>query len=64
MNVDYSYVGVPTTQEAMAKEPVESLETYTLTEPEVPAAPKLSAPTVVSPVLQLIAQLENLTSQS
>ena len=57
MNVDDSYVGVPTTtQEAMAKEdhyhPVESLETDTLTGTEAPAAPKapkLSAPTVVGP---------------
>ena len=54
MNVDDSYVGVPTTtQEAMAKEdhyhPVESLETDTLTGTEAPAALKLSAPRVVSP---------------
>ena len=61
MNVDDSYVEVPTTtstQEAMAKEDhyhplaVESLETDTLTGTEAPAAPKapnLSAPTVVGP---------------
>ena len=57
MDVDHSYVGVPTTtQEAMAKEghyhPVESLETETdtLAGPEAPAALKLSAPTVVGPI--------------
>ena len=56
MNGDYSYVGVPaTTQEAMAKEdqdhPMESSETHTPAGPEAPAAPKLSAPTLVGPFL-------------
>ena len=67
MNDDYSYVGVPaTTQEAMENEdhdpPIESSETNALAEPEAPAAPKLSAPTVVGPFLLSIAQ--NLTSCS
>ena len=67
MNVDYSYAGVPTTtQEAMAKEdhyhPVESLETDTLDGSEAPAAPKLSASTVVGQSLLLIAP--NLTPWS
>ena len=66
MNVDHSYVEVPTTtQEVKANEdhnyhPVESLETDALAGPEVPAAPKLSAPTVVGPSRLLSAQ--NLTS--
>ena len=65
MNVDHSYVEVPTTtQEVKANEdhyhPVESLETDALARPEVPAAPELSAPTVVGPSRLLSAQ--NLTS--
>ena len=69
MNVEYSYVEVPdTTQEAMAKEDryhsVESLETDTgtLTGSDAPAAPKLSAPTLVGQSLSLIAP--NLTPRS
>ena len=67
MDVDHSYVGVPTTtQETMANEdhyhPVESLETDSLADIEAPTAPMLSAPTVVGPSLLLIAQ--NLTSRS
>ena len=67
MDVDHSYVGVPTTtQETMANEdyyhPVESLETDSLADIESPTAPMLSAPTVVGPSLLLIAQ--NLTSRS
>ena len=52
------------TQQAMKKEdPVsESSETITLAGPETPAAPELSAPTVVGPFLLSIAQ--NLTSWS
>lgn len=68
MNVDYSYVGVPATpQEIMTTEdhdhPVESRsETLSLAGSEAPAAPALSAPTVVGSFLLSIAQ--NLTSWS
>ena len=61
MNVECSNVGAPaTTQEAIGKSehdhPMESFETYTLAGPEAPAAPKLSAPTLVGPFLLSIAQ--------
>jgi hypothetical protein len=67
MNDNYSCIGVPsTTQEVIAKEhpdhTIESSETHTLAGPEAPAAPNLSAPTLVCPFLLLIAQ--NLTSWS
>ena len=67
MNDVYSYVEVPaTTQEATAKEdhhedhPKESSETLTLTGPEGPAVPKVSAPTLVGPFL--LSFVQNLTS--
>jgi len=64
MDVDYSYVGAPTTQEAMETEgrdhPTESSETHTFAGPEASEALKLSALTWVSPFLLLITR--NLTS--
>jgi len=65
MNDDYSYVGVPaTTQEAMSKDhdhPMES-ETHTPARPEAAAVPKLSASTLVGPLLLSVCQ--DLTSLS
>ena len=67
MNVDYSYVEVPTTtQEAMEKEdrdqPIQPSETHTLAAPDAPAAPEVTVPTLVCPFLPSISQ--NLTSWS